>query len=557
MNLSRSGQELSTEHALLIALVLWGGAMAAMIATLPLLPVDETRYLTVAWEMREGGTWLLPTLNGEPYSHKPPLLFWLVNIAWTLFGTSVPAARIVPIAASAGVLVLTYRLGRALLGPERHAPALAVLLVLASPATFVYGPLLMFDQLLAVWVLFGLLQLWHAGQDPARWCPWVLLGLALGLGLLTKGPVVLLHLGIPALLVRFWAPNREGVVLGRWIAGFAVSLAIGAGIILAWAIPAAIAGGPEFAEMIFWKQSAGRMVESFDHRQPVWFYIPVLAVFLLPLLFWPPLWRAASAWRREDFSPEARFLLCWIVSALAAFTTISGKQPHYLLPLLPGLAILFAGLLKRAEPARADALILALPLAALFAVLTIGPLVVHWTGHDTPTGIISKGIGEFNPGISLAAAAGALLLVLLGRGRLTGEAMAIAGSVALLIVTITMQCRDSVYRFYDLQPVADAVQPYKGGPMAFVNKYLGEIGFLARLERPLEVVRTKDLKNWFNQHANGTAIVRARTPIQSPEFAVVHTQVFRTGWHFSVIRLKQAAGPARNSPRDPTTGRKG
>ena len=43
------------------------------IFTLPLLPIDETRYVTVAWEMRQSGHWLLPTLNGEPYDLDEPL----------------------------------------------------------------------------------------------------------------------------------------------------------------------------------------------------------------------------------------------------------------------------------------------------------------------------------------------------------------------------------------------------------------------------------------------------------------------------------------------------
>ncbi len=64
------------------ALGFWLAAGLVLIFTMPLLPIDETRYLTVAWEMRQSGHWLLPTLNGEPYSHKPPLLIWLINLAW-------------------------------------------------------------------------------------------------------------------------------------------------------------------------------------------------------------------------------------------------------------------------------------------------------------------------------------------------------------------------------------------------------------------------------------------------------------------------------------------
>ena len=54
----------------------------------PVLPVDETRYLTVAWEMWLRGDFLVPYINGEPYSHKPPLLFWLIHLGWAVFGVN-------------------------------------------------------------------------------------------------------------------------------------------------------------------------------------------------------------------------------------------------------------------------------------------------------------------------------------------------------------------------------------------------------------------------------------------------------------------------------------
>ena len=61
----------------------------------PLTPVDETRYLAVAWEMWVSGDALVPHLNGEPYSHKPPLLFWLINLGWAVAGVSEWWARLV------------------------------------------------------------------------------------------------------------------------------------------------------------------------------------------------------------------------------------------------------------------------------------------------------------------------------------------------------------------------------------------------------------------------------------------------------------------------------
>ena len=76
-------------HGTAVAVAVFLVVALAGILARPLLPVDETRYLAVAWEMRVGGHWLVPRLNGEIYSHKPPLLFWLVNLVWTITGVSI------------------------------------------------------------------------------------------------------------------------------------------------------------------------------------------------------------------------------------------------------------------------------------------------------------------------------------------------------------------------------------------------------------------------------------------------------------------------------------
>ena len=56
-----------------LVVALWCAFMGAALALRPLLPIDETRYLTVAWEMWLDGSYLVPHLNGEIYTHKPPL----------------------------------------------------------------------------------------------------------------------------------------------------------------------------------------------------------------------------------------------------------------------------------------------------------------------------------------------------------------------------------------------------------------------------------------------------------------------------------------------------
>ena len=71
-------------HALLVPALLWLAVVVAALFSRTLWPVDETRYASVAWEMWLRGDLLVPHLNGETYSHKPPLLFWLIQLGWSV-----------------------------------------------------------------------------------------------------------------------------------------------------------------------------------------------------------------------------------------------------------------------------------------------------------------------------------------------------------------------------------------------------------------------------------------------------------------------------------------
>ena len=56
--------------ALASLLLFW--ILLCRLYSVPVLPVDETRYLSVTWEMWQSGQWWLPLINDQPYSHKPP-----------------------------------------------------------------------------------------------------------------------------------------------------------------------------------------------------------------------------------------------------------------------------------------------------------------------------------------------------------------------------------------------------------------------------------------------------------------------------------------------------
>jgi len=122
-------------------------------------PVDETRYLSVAWEMWHNGDFILPTLNGEPYSHKPPLLFWLMHAGWALFGVNDYSPRLISMIAGLASLPLVSAIA-GFFWPDRPGIRSTAPLILASfLAWLLYSTTVMFD------ILLGFFLRWQ------RWCP--------------------------------------------------------------------------------------------------------------------------------------------------------------------------------------------------------------------------------------------------------------------------------------------------------------------------------------------------------------------------------------------------
>ncbi len=99
-------------------LVLWLTLLVAALICRPPMPIDETRYLSVAWEMWQKHQFLVPQSNGLPYSHKPPLLFWLIQVGWWFFGVNPWSARLTSPLFGLFAVLLAVRLTR-MLWPER------------------------------------------------------------------------------------------------------------------------------------------------------------------------------------------------------------------------------------------------------------------------------------------------------------------------------------------------------------------------------------------------------------------------------------------------------
>jgi 4-amino-4-deoxy-L-arabinose transferase-like glycosyltransferase len=298
----------------------------------------EIYFLDAARAMVERGDWLVPHYQGEPFFDKPALTYWLMAGSFRVFGFEPGAARLVPAAAALGAVLATVWIGVQLFG--RRAALAGGLALLTTLAFMAFGRVAMSDMLLTLWstLAFGCaLKLYDTTR---RTLVSALLGLVLGLGFLTKGPVAVLLPGLGMLLLA-WLRRRRGLPLTP--TGFALSLLAFATFGLGWFAALYARLGPEPLAYFFLRENVERFAgETYDSDRPWWFYLPTYLAEGAPWSLFLPL-AAVRLWRTVPGSADgsaARLLLGWMGLMALPLSLSRGKIDYYLLPLYPAASLL-------------------------------------------------------------------------------------------------------------------------------------------------------------------------------------------------------------------------
>ncbi len=340
---------------------------------------DEPRYLQVAEEMRSGAHGLeglvVLHLNGKVYTQKPPLYYWLAAALGAPFGhVNEFLGRLPSALAGLFCVFLTLRFGSRLFGSATGVLAAGLLLTV-----FEFGHLarrVQLDMLLAACELSALFCFWWVDRGLGRRRAWVaLLHLALGLGVLTKGPVGFL---VPVLaMVLFLAWERRLRDLGRAFPPWAFLLSLGPGLL--WIAGATALAPPGFADDAVGTNLFGRFFQGTSHARPFYYFLYRFPLDFLPwALLWPGVFLVA---RRQIFSPDAgtdersrrawRFLLAVVGASLVFFSISSGKRGLYMVPAFPAAALLCADACVRGLSQRSTLPTLASVGAGLLALLAL------------------------------------------------------------------------------------------------------------------------------------------------------------------------------------------
>jgi 4-amino-4-deoxy-L-arabinose transferase-like glycosyltransferase len=356
---------------------------------------DEAYFARTAVEMHERNDWIVPYFNGEPFAHKPPLMFWMMRVGFLMFGVNEFAARFWSAVFGIATALLTYHTGKRMFNANVGLWAgLAMCTALmfdvvaraATPDSF-----LVFFCTLALY-LFVRSENWQDNLDESHattqaqglqplgllsWFQWFVIYAVMGIAVLTKGPIGVVLPGAVIglyLLVRnpigqlppdvTWG-DRISLVVRRFTPGRVFSTMWQMRPFTAM-LAVLLVAGPWFA-LVDWRTGGGflgeflgvhnfgRFVNSMDnHSGPIWYYIPAVLVGFFPWSIFgvPTTLNLIRGCREIDkqrtpTNRAMRFVACWIIVFIGFFSLAGTKLPSYVLPAYPALALATAAFVHR------------------------------------------------------------------------------------------------------------------------------------------------------------------------------------------------------------------
>jgi len=205
------------------------------------------------------------------------------------------------------------------------------------------------------------------GVGKAGWL--VASGMASALAVITKGPYGLM---VPLLFLAFAPRENRALIRPGWrLVWFGLGLML---MFAAWAGPVYLRGGGEYLRGVLFQEDLSTGGGS-GHFEPFYWYLGSGFLQSLPVILFLPL--AIRQWRRERRFPAALVIAAVILFVISC---VPGKRRHYLLPLLPFLALgLAAGIARLAQSHR---VLRRLALAIVIGGVVAGPLyygpILHW-----------------------------------------------------------------------------------------------------------------------------------------------------------------------------------
>jgi 4-amino-4-deoxy-L-arabinose transferase-like glycosyltransferase len=495
---------------LLAALSFFGGLGRGAIAD-----SDEAFYAESAREMVESGDWVTPHFNYEPRFQKPALYYWVTAALFVVTGPGEFTARLWSALAGIGLVLVTTACGR-----RWYDDSVALVAGAITATCFGYFALarmslpdlpLAFFVTAAIWAAF--VATLERERNPRKWL--LLAATAAALGFVAKGPLALLLpllVVVPILLIerRSFNVQFSDVVLASLLFLFIAS---------PWYLVMWMRHGSEYLAAFFIGDNYERFATSrFNDPRPWWFYVPIAAGGLLP---WTPL---TLTWlgpvmqfltRRRDVGTVDLRLLLWAALPFVFFTLSIGKQPRYILPVLPPLAVLLASSIiertsewrsldgARRTPRPNRAVVIGSALGGLFLIAIA---VLTYRAHALFLNVPAVNTLVVSIIVTLCGAA-VVVTSFTGAWRSAPGMLAFAAAISFAALPYgTVAADENAPVVQMAERVRAAYQP--GDAIGTYKVFVRNLVFYSHLKHT-DIIHDEHLKDWLAQHQRVLVVMTA------------------------------------------------
>ena len=301
---------------------------------------DELRYAEISRELVLSHNWSVPELLDIRYFEKPIFGYWVGAIFQMLFGENNVSVRLGAVFSTLMSGLFVYLCAKRAWGKERIAFN-AVFIYLSMFIVFTIGTYNILDPIVTAFitmVIFFFQWGLTTKHFSHKLIAFIFIGVACGLGVLTKGFLVLVLPTLVCSVAAIYFKQLKDVFCFSFVSIFTAFL-----ICLPWAFAIAIRE-PDYWNYFFWVEHIQRFMSSnAQNKSPIWFYVPILLVAVIPWLGYL-ISTLINAWREKGI--QIYFLL-WLVLPFLFFSITKGKLLTYILPCIAPIAILMAAYIDK------------------------------------------------------------------------------------------------------------------------------------------------------------------------------------------------------------------
>ena len=315
-------------QTLVIVLLVWAVVYLPALGSLA-IKGEEGRRILPAIEMLKTGDYVVPQVGSNPYFRKPPLVNWVVALSFKIFGVRNEwTARLPSALAVLAVAIAFVTVAGASLGPK--GSMIAALIWLTNIGMIEKGRLIEIEGLyVSLCGLAIICWLSFRTQNKSAWLIWVPASIFLGLGMLTKGPTLLLFFYAIVLAVLWQNKNWRLLFHPAHFGALAIML----GIFAVWAVPFVRTMTIPAAIHNWSIQFTGRL-QGTEFKFVNWILnIPRSLMYFLPWLILLPLLRF-SKFQNDGQRQLARALLWGIAVPFLVVNLVPGGIARYSMPYL-------------------------------------------------------------------------------------------------------------------------------------------------------------------------------------------------------------------------------